>query len=424
MKLFFSLLILLGCSSTYRHGDFDSTDEHLIDYLINSNKNLFKEYLLNPSKYEVQIIYTQIDRNESNTPSFNTFTYNLNAEEYFYPASTVKLPAAILALEKINDLNLNDLNKYTALQIDSVENWQTPAVFDFTSPTGLPSVAHYIKKIFLVSDNDAYNRLYEFLGQEYFNEKLWCKGLVDCRFVSRLSVFLSPEQNACTNPIKFFNNNKLIFSQPQICNEKKYPNKLQTVKRGIGYYQNDSLINEPKDFSNSNYVSLEVLHEIMKRLFFPEVFSESERFNLTDDDYNFLYKYMAMYPRESLYPKYDQNVYADNYVKFFMFSNANDSINRNIRIFNKVGQAYGYLIDNAYIADFKNGVEFLLSAVIYVNDDQIFNDDKYEYDEIGFPFLSNLGKIIYEYELNRDKKFTPDLSKFNLMFDESEAAID
>lgn len=79
-------------------------------------------------------------------------------------------------------------------------------------------------------------------------------------------------------------------------------------------------------------------------------------------------------------------------------------------------QAYGYLIDNAYIADFKNGVEFLLSAVIYVNNNQIFNDDKYEYDEIGFPFLANLGKVIYEYELKRDKKFPSDLSKFILMF--------
>ena len=421
MKLFFSLLIINYSSFIYSQSSYDSS---LIGYLISSNKHLFKEYLSNPSKYEVQIIYTQINRDEENKPSFITFAYGLNAEKYFYPASTVKLPTALLALEKINDLKIKDLNRYTALQIDSVENWQTPAVFDSTSPNGLPSVAHYIKKIFLVSDNDAYNRLYEFLGQEYLNEKLWSKGLVDCRIVSRLSVFLSPEQNACTNPIKFYSGNKLIYSQPEIGNEKKYPNKLQSVKLGIGYYQNDSLINEPKDFSNSNFVSLEVLHEIMKRLFFPDVYSVTERFNLTDDDYNFIYKYMAMYPRESLYPKYVQTAYPDNYVKFFMFGNSNDSINRNIRIFNKVGQAYGYLIDNAYIADFKNGVEFLLSAVIYVNDDQIFNDDKYEYDEIGFPFLSNLGKVIYEYELKRYKKFPPDLCKFNLMFNENKSDID
>ncbi|MDP9231009.1 MAG: glycoside hydrolase family 9 protein, partial [Bacteroidota bacterium] len=41
-----------------------------------------------------------------------------------------------------------------------------------TAANGFPSIAQYIKKIFLVSDNDAYNRLYEFLGQQTINDKL------------------------------------------------------------------------------------------------------------------------------------------------------------------------------------------------------------------------------------------------------------
>lgn len=62
--------------------------------------------------------------------------------------------------------------------------------------------------------------------------------------------------------------------------------------------------------------------------------------------------------------------------------------------------------------DFDKKVEFFVTAVIYVNEDQIFNDDKYEYNQIGLPFLRNLGKVIYKYELNRPRKYTPDLSKF------------
>jgi len=326
------------------------------------------------------------------------------------------LPAAILALEKLNELKITGLNKNTSLRIDSTENWQTSVSIDPTSSNGLPSIAHYIKKIFLVSDNDAYNRLYEFLGQEYFNEKLWSKGLNNCRLISRLSVALTFEQNACTNPITFYNDEKVIYHQEQICNDKKYPNKLSSVKRGIGFYRNDSLINEPKDFSSSNYISLEVLHNILKRLFFSEAFSESERFNLTNEDYRFIYKYMSMFPRESKFPIYNSLEYWDSYVKFFMFGDSKDSLSGDIRIFNKVGEAYGYLIDNAYVVDFKNNIEFLLSAVIYVNEDQIFNDDKYEYDQIGFPFLSNLGKVIYDYELTRKKKFVPELTKFRFDF--------
>ena len=63
----------------------------------------------------------------------------------------------------------------------------------------------------------------------------------------------------------------------------------------------------------------------------------------------------------------------------------------NIRIFNKIGDAYGFMIDNAYVVDFENNVEFLLAAVLLVNENEMFNDDKYEYEEVGFPFMKRLG---------------------------------
>ena len=37
---------------------------------------------------------------------------------------------------------------------------------------------------------------------------------------------------------------------------------------------------------------------------------------------------------------------------------------------------------------------FILSATIKVNNNRIYNDDKYEYDDIGFPFLAELGREI------------------------------
>ena len=46
-------------------------------------------------------------------------------------------------------------------------------------------------------------------------------------------------------------------------------------------------------------------------------------------------------------------------------------------------------------------IEFFLSAVIYENSSEIVGNNGYEYDTIGFPFLRDLGKIIYSYELKR-----------------------
>jgi predicted alpha/beta superfamily hydrolase len=141
-----------------------------------------------------------------------------------------------------------------------------------------------------------------------------------------------------------------------------------------------------------------------------------QRFHLQPDDYAFLYKYMSMLPRESDYPKYDTTEYYDSYVKYFLFGDSKQRMPSPIRLFNKVGEAYGYLTDNAYIVDFENKIEFLLSAVIYVNEDQIFNDDKYEYDTIGMPFLANLGRVIYEYEKTRPHRYLPNLEMFKVEY--------
>jgi hypothetical protein len=90
---------------------------------------------------------------------------------------------------------------------------------------------------------------------------------------------------------------------------------------------------------------------------------------------------------------------------------------KNIRIFNKEGDAYGQLLDVAYIVDFDKNIEFFLSAEIYCNQDGVINDDKYDYETIGYPFMKNLGKVIYDYEVNRKRAYYPDLSSFKLTYD-------
>jgi hypothetical protein len=53
----------------------------------------------------------------------------------------------------------------------------------------------------------------------------------------------------------------------------------------------------------------------------------------------------------------------------------------------------------------------MISGVIYVNSDGILNDDKYEYEETGYPFFKETGNIIYQYELKRKRRYRPDLKR-------------
>ena len=75
------------------------------------------------------------------------------------------------------------------------------------------------------------------------------------------------------------------------------------------------------------------------------------------------------------------------------------------------------MTDIAYIADFDKKIEFFLSATIYCNKDEIINDDHYDYDTIGLPFMKNLGEVIYEYETKRIKKVMPDLTSLKFNYD-------
>jgi len=128
---------------------------------------------------------------------------------------------------------------------------------------------------------------------------------------------------------------------------------------------------------------------------------------------------MSQFPTESTYPPYsvDTANYWPAYCKFLLFGAERGNLPKNIRVFNKPGDAYGQMLDVAYIVDYEKGVEFFLSAVIYCNNDGILNDDKYDYKTIGLPFMKNLGQLIYNYEVKRPKKLLPDFSDFKFSYD-------
>ena len=52
---------------------------------------------------------------------------------------------------------------------------------------------------------------------------------------------------------------------------------------------------------------------------------------------------MSMLPRECPHPQYDLERYYDSCVKFFLFGDSKKPMPDSVRIFNKVGLAYGYV---------------------------------------------------------------------------------
>lgn len=388
-----------------------------IKILLSLNDDSLKPIIDNPKKYKLQIIYTQINRDKSNKPSLKEYRYLVDAKNYFYPASMVKLPVSALALQKLNETNLPGLNMNTTMLTDALPGTCQTTVFkDTTSENKKPSIAHYIKKMLLVSDNDAYSRVYEYLGRDYIHEKLNLMGLPKIRIVHRFDPNCIGNENACTNPIFFPVNNDTMYKQEAFCSTIKLFHPTGNALIGKAYMTNSGKkILKPKNFIQMNYCSLQDIDAVLKRVIFPNIYSSADKFNLTENDYKFLKKYLGMIPRESDYPHYPDSIYEDSYKKYFMYGNVHGKMqNDSVRIFNIVGQSYGFLGDCAYIVDKKKGIEFFLSAVIYVNEDEIINDGIYEYKKIGFPFLAHLGTTFYNFEASRKKDFIPNFDDLDI----------
>jgi len=411
--LFILFLLLIGCQPT---SQYDFTWESFIHH--NSNQ-LLNDVFASPDSFELQIRYTQIDRDVDQKVSFKSYDFNIDTSLYFYPASTVKMPVAFLALQKLNEIKKNfpELSLHSIMLTDSLRVTQTKVVQDTTSETGLPTIAHYINKLFVVSDNDSYNRLYEFLGQDYINQELKKKGIFgNSRIVTRVGVSgFSTFENRFTNPIRFLDNNgKTVLIQKQKGTTGNYILPINEVFKGVGYYDDtlDSIVMEKFNMDEKNFINIKDLESSLKRVIFPEAFPSDQQYNLSDEDYQFLYKSMYAYPSHYSFYSSDDNLNYDGYVKFFLYGDTKEKIPEHIHIFNKVGFAYGYLTDCAYVFDTKNNIEFFLTATLHVNENRIFNDGKYEYNDIGIPFLAELGRQVYDFELNRKRNNIPNLEKF------------
>lgn len=366
--------------------------------------------LAHPRARCLKIQYTRIWRDAAGIPHFQRYGFRVRPRTYFYPASAVKLAAAALALQKLRALSAlhPGLTPEAVMLTDSAFAGQTRVHRDTSSASGRPTLANYVRKALLVSDNDAFNRLYEFVGPAEFNQELHRLGLRHSRVLHRLAIGDQEPGTRHTNPVAFYADTaatQLLYQQPAAYFAGAWP-KLHLRGEGIGtgYLQGTQVVPGPMDFSQKNAFSVPDLQQLLQAVLFPETVPAAQRLRLAPEDYALLRTALSQLPRESPHPRYDVGHYPDTYAKFLLGGGGIASLPPGVRVFNKIGQAYGFLLDNAYVQDEANGVEFMLTAVLYVNADGILNDDKYEYDGVGFPFLRDPGRRVYEAELRRKQR--------------------
>lgn len=386
------LLIFLLCDVQNIHAQVDFS----FDDLFKKYASSFDSIIDQKKDYRVQIAYTQIDRNSSGVPTTKSYTFDAD-KYYYYCASTIKLPATIFCLEKFNKLS-----KYGVSILDSFDikntacaNLSLDNLWLKKSPRNFSCL---LKNLLIISDNNAFNPIYDFVTPIGFIKRFDELGFKDAVIAKRFAK-CDLDENQRANSISFFDENGVLKMEQASFNLAFLNRYSGSLKPFVGKsYLDNGLVKKPFDFTNSNYIRLSDLHQLMQWV----ILDDSSKLKLRSSDFLFLKNTLHQYPRTLALADFEEKKYPDNYMKFFWrLDSGQYVIPERFKIYNKVGQAYGFLTDCMYFKDEVNDVEFLLSASIYVNKNETLNDGKYEYETTGFPFLQNLFAAIYNEEVGR-----------------------
>jgi len=388
------ILLMVGIGTLM--GGYTMAADDLLSPILESHPGL-SEVVDQATDYRLQIVLGLVEEDADGQPVLRQHSFRAGAE-YFYPASTVKLFAAVAVAQK-----LAALREETGLAIDM----DTPLVFYPQFEHGEPenrdknnvedasiTVRQQIREVFLVSDNQAFNYLYELVGQDGLGASLFLAGLESPRIVHRLSEFRSPQENLQSPRIDFVGKDFTHTLPERISDPLPPPEPVDHIEVGKGFMSGVDQIDEPMDFTPKNHFPLIDLQRGLCMLVLPDVDCGGAGFALDDADRAMMLEAMSQYPRESTNPRYDPEEYPDTYVKDLLPGLERVIPRERIKIYNKTGQAYGFSTENAWVVNTATGKGFFLAATLYTNEDGILNDDHYEYEEVAQPFLANLGEAV------------------------------
>ena len=176
------------------------------------------------------------------------------------------------------------------MRFDSSYERQVAMDKDSSAPDGYPNIAHFIKRALLISENDPYNRLYQFVSQQGANKKLTEKGYSSAR-ITRQFMGYTDEQNRHTNGVAFINaSGREIHYQLPAYNTDSF-SFPPPIRIGIGHInRNDDLVQGPFDFTRHNNISLEDMQRMLQAIIEPASVPAASRFNISPADRFFLLK--------------------------------------------------------------------------------------------------------------------------------------
>jgi hypothetical protein len=350
--------------------------------------------------FRVQVLVSGVDT-VAGRPRLSRWAYRLGAE-YFYPASAIKLAAAVTALQAIERLGAAngsiDLID-TPFEIAPLFEGDRPQQDDTTNLAGgRITVGHEIRKLALVSDNQAFNRLYDLVGSDELNQAMERLGFKSTVITHRLSETRNIPDARASAAVTFFPSGRSPIIVPARTSTKARSNRGAGLLIGTAFIRGGETVAEPMNFTGRNGMSLLDLQNLLVKLARPDIDVGGPALRLNEAHRALLLDAMTRYPRESANPAYSAETFPDDVSKFLLpgIRRVFPSIQpgERVEVTGKIGQAYGFTVENSYLRNPANGRAVFVSAVIYANSDGVLNDDRYDYDTVSLPFMADLGQLV------------------------------
>ena len=337
---------------------------------------------------------------------------------YLYPASTTKLLTCVAALRRLASLR-KKLGADVTLDTPIVVHPHALRVGDRgakhdvadedamrrTRAQYLPwtrrrlTVRLLIQRVAVHSDNRANNVLMDLAGGAHAlaDAARSCK-LDETRVVHRLSPSARVEGEPTVSnadehaPAVTYYASTGAFTTPPVSPPpvRGVSEEPQPLLIGSAHVTSEGLVEQPMDFAKRNHSPLSEMQQLLRLVCAGKVPG------VDTHDLQVLVHALACAPQDASRLNFPLNrrVYFDDWNKLFapgvarVLAGSSD-----VQLHGKLGQAYGFTLENSRIAHILTGRAYYLAAGIYTNENGVLNDDAYEYDEAE-AFLDNLAEFV------------------------------
>lgn len=371
----------------------------------NARSERMGKILAAPKNYRAQILLGEIvDKDGHKTLERTAWRAD---SEYVYPASTVKLCGVVAALERVNDYRRRiapEFSENTPIAFHPLKRGGSLLADDPDNlDGGKITVAHAIREVLLVSDNDSFNRLYEFCGQDWINDSMWRAGISSARIAHRLSIQMSTAENKRTPIVELRLPSGALLVEQRSGTKDLSLNSVPEVYVGERHMQGENKVGGPMSFFYKNRIGLYDLQTLLARIVRPDLEFEGAAFDISEAQRALVIEALKTYPGDSQNPRYDRTKFPDDYAKFFLPGLTRVIPKAELELSGKVGLGYGFALDTSYVLDKRSGRGFFLVAAIYADSDGTVNDEKYDYESVALPWLADVAEIVASDVLARAK---------------------